>query len=541
MVKYMADFCKSLKINYSYIPGILISSVLCLIGLIIFTILYLNIQSINIYQHIIANNHLQHIIIFSLQESILSTIISVLPGIFIARSLFRCDIKVKNFFLYLISLILVLPVIVIIFGLFGVYGKFGYINNMLHWLGVKYSFNIYGYKGILLSHLFLNLPLAIVMCLQALECISNEQLRLAAHLGINKIYFFRFIEWPYLKRQVLSVSILIFIFCFTSFTVVLLLGGSPVFATIEVAIYYAIHYNFNYSYAAWLSLIQIFFCLGFMFFNYITDTIFHIGFTKKKTYDSTKIYIKNKKINLFIIILSGLFFIFPIISIVINGINNHFLNAIQEPKLWESLYNSMIISIFSGLFSVFLSIMLLWSSRECYINNSKILYKLFESTGLLILIIPTIVISTSMFLLLHNKINDNHFYYFFIIIINVLTSMPYAIKILKYPMYDISVRYNMLCSTLNIMGLNRFRIIEYKLLKYIIIKTFFLVCIISFGNFSSVSLLDNNIYTLPYYFYQQISSYKHYEAAVTALIMLLLCCIIFISVEYFFLKKNDRN
>lgn len=59
---------------------------------------------------------------------------------------------------------LVLPVLVAVFGLLSVYGRQGWLATLCGWLGVEYGFSPYGLQGILLAHLFFNLPLATRPC-----------------------------------------------------------------------------------------------------------------------------------------------------------------------------------------------------------------------------------------------------------------------------------------------------------------------------------------------------------------------------------------
>ena len=113
----------------------------------------------------------------------------------------------------------------------------GWLATLCGWLGVEYGFSPYGLQGILLAHLFFNLPLATRLLLQALENIPVEQRQLAAQLGMNGWQQFRFVEWPALRRQILPSGALIFMLCFASFATVLSLGGGPQATTIELAIY----------------------------------------------------------------------------------------------------------------------------------------------------------------------------------------------------------------------------------------------------------------------------------------------------------------
>jgi hypothetical protein len=110
------------------------------------------------------------------------------------------------------------------------------------WLAV--GFSPYGLQGILLAHVFFNMPMATRLLLQALENIPGEQRQIAAQLGMRGWSFFRLVEWPWLRRQIPPVAALIFML-FASFATVLSLGGGPQATTIELAIYQALSYDYD--------------------------------------------------------------------------------------------------------------------------------------------------------------------------------------------------------------------------------------------------------------------------------------------------------
>ena len=80
-------------------------------------------------------------------------------------------------------------------------------------------------------------------------------------LGASDTRVFFTITLPLLKPAILAASLLVFVFCFTSFGVVLILGG-PRFATLEVEIYRQALHLFNLPMASALALIQIAFTFG---------------------------------------------------------------------------------------------------------------------------------------------------------------------------------------------------------------------------------------------------------------------------------------
>ena len=75
-------------------------------------------------------------------------------------------------------------------------------------------------------------------------------------LGGNRLRVFREVTLPLLLPAVGAAALLVFLFCFTSFGVILILGG-PRFATLEVEIYRQAVTLFQLPEAAALSLAQI--------------------------------------------------------------------------------------------------------------------------------------------------------------------------------------------------------------------------------------------------------------------------------------------
>ncbi|MCV6069747.1 thiamine/thiamine pyrophosphate ABC transporter permease ThiP, partial [Escherichia coli] len=100
----------------------------------------------------------------------------------------------------LCAMTLILPVLVAVFGILSVYGRQGWLASLCRSRGLEGAFSPYGLQGILLAHVFFNLPMASRLLLQALENIPGEQRQLAAQLGMRGWHFFRFVEWPWLRR-----------------------------------------------------------------------------------------------------------------------------------------------------------------------------------------------------------------------------------------------------------------------------------------------------------------------------------------------------
>ena len=242
------------------IPGSLATLLLISVALLAFGALW-SAAPENDWRSVLQDDYLHHVIAFSFGQALLSALLSLLPAVPLARALYRRRFPGRQLLLRLCAMTLVLPVLVAVFGLLTVYGRVGWLAQLCQLAGIDYHFSPYGLSGILLAHVFFNLPLATRLMLQALESIPAEQRQLAAQLDLRGWHHFRLLEWPWLRRQLLPTGALIFMLCFASFATVLSLGGGPQATTIELAIFQALSYDYDPGRAALLALIQLGCCV----------------------------------------------------------------------------------------------------------------------------------------------------------------------------------------------------------------------------------------------------------------------------------------
>ncbi|MCK5312639.1 MAG: iron ABC transporter permease, partial [Desulfobacteraceae bacterium] len=111
---------------------------------------------------------------------------------------------------------------------------------------------------ILLAHVFYNFSVMLRIITGFLSSLQGRIKEAAMVLGANPWQVFFYITLPLLKPAILAASTLVFIFCFSSFGIILILGG-PSYSTIETEIYRQAAHLFNLPLASFLSLIQIVF------------------------------------------------------------------------------------------------------------------------------------------------------------------------------------------------------------------------------------------------------------------------------------------
>src|SRR6056297_2683703 len=193
---------------------------------------------------------------FTLVQAALSALCSVALAVPVARALARRRFAGRRLLIALLGAPFILPVIVAVLGLIQVFGRAGWISTALGWIGLP-PVQIYGLHGVVLAHVFFNLPLATRLILQAWQEVPAERFRLAAQLNVDGWAMIRLIEGPMLRRIVPGVLAVIFAICLTSFAVALTLGGGTRATTVELAIYQAFRFDFDLGRAALLSVVQI--------------------------------------------------------------------------------------------------------------------------------------------------------------------------------------------------------------------------------------------------------------------------------------------
>lgn len=200
---------------------------------------------------------------FTLGQALLSTVLTLLLGLPGAYLFARYDFPGKRLLNALTTVPFVLPTVVVATAFTAVLGPKSPLNALLMDelnlsrppLDLRYTLG-----GILLAHVFYNYTLVLRMVGGFWANLDPRLPQAARTLGASPWRAFREVTLPLLLPALGAAAMLVFIFCFTSFGVVLILGG-PRFVTLEVAIYrQAIDFG-KFPVAAGLSLVQVAFTL----------------------------------------------------------------------------------------------------------------------------------------------------------------------------------------------------------------------------------------------------------------------------------------
>jgi thiamine transport system permease protein len=195
---------------------------------------------------------------FTLEQAALSTLLSAAFAVPVALALESLPrFAGRRALLALFAVPLALPAIAVVLGLVTLYGRNGLIADGLAMAGLSLRPDIYGLTGILIAHVFFNMPLTVRLLLKAFEEVPQEQWKLTESLGFGAGGRIRHILWPVMRQSLPGTCGLVFLLCAGSYTIILVLGGGPATTTLQVAIQQALSFDFDPAKASLLTLAQL--------------------------------------------------------------------------------------------------------------------------------------------------------------------------------------------------------------------------------------------------------------------------------------------
>ncbi len=519
------------KNSISYLPGLILSILLVLfISFLLYKLAFFQ-NPKNIFTS--YSPYVIHLLKFTLFQATISTLLSLFFGILLSWSMFHFrTFPFRDTLVSLFSSALVLPSIVVILGIISVFGKHGWFNELLWTLFDKNpSGYIYGLGGILFAHVYFNASYASRVFYDAFHSIPIQRYKVAKTLGLSIWQRFYYIEFSNLKPFIFGLSSTIFLLCFSSFIIILVLGGSPAYNTLEVAIYEALKFDFDIPLSIKLSFLQIFTSLIILFFisrGYSTNEI-SLEHYKKVNWIETK---KELVLHGIIIIIFSLLFLTPLISVVTDGLKADFSKLFEEIGFINAFKTSLYIAFLSTFFTLLLSLILSFS-KSSLMQKKQVIYNIFEKiitlSSSIYLIVPSIVLGVGFFLLSRNISLSLHLIALIALIFaNTLLSLPFAFNTLYPQIFIISKKYNKITKSLNINFFSRIFYIYIPNLKAQIIYITALSFSFSLGDLSIIALFgDKDMATLPWYLYEKMGSYRTNDAAGIALVLLSLVLSLF--------------
>lgn len=461
---------------------------------------------------------------FTILQAFVSATLSILIAVPTARALARRNFRGRQFILTLMGAPFILPSIVAVLGILAVWGRSGYISDLISVAGLG-PINIYGFGGVVLAHVFFNIPLATRLLVQGWSSIPVEHFRLSAQLGMNTADITRHLERPMLRAVIPGAFLLVFLLCISSFAVALALGGGPKATTIELAIYQAIRFDFDLTKASQLAMIQFALCAAIGALTIMISQPMHFaqGLDRKtERWDAREL--RYRVFDTATLTLVCLFLFLPLASVVLRGILPLFT---LPSSVWVAAFNSVTVAVISAGLSVCMSIaMSAFLIRIA--RRRKTVSQVMEIVGFLTLAASPFVIGTGLFVMTYPFVSPFTIALPVTALVNAAMSLPFSLRVILPAMSRAEDHYGRLADSLGMRTWGRFRLAIWPRLRRPVGFSAGLAAALSMGDLGVITLFaPPDVATLPLVMYRMMSSYQMASAAGVALLLVSLSIALF--------------
>ena len=474
------------------------------------------------------------IIRFTALQAALSALLSTAFALPLACALARRRFFGRGALIKLGGVALVIPSMVAVIGLVAVHGRGGWINDALAAAGIARRDYLYGLAGILLAHVFFNLPLAARIFLNGLLALPQSARSLAALHGMRPRHVFFHIEWPLLRAMIPGVFGMIFLLCFTSFAIVLTLGGGPQSATLEVAIYQALRFDFDLQKAVALSLIQIALCLLCALVFFAGGAPFPLRAGDVRGAGCLADSAAMRAMDFAIIAAAAVFLLMPLAALGVKALDPRGWTILSEPAFWHALRWTLLIALAAGALSCALAlavcdVLVTLRARRGPLRAAGALAA--EIAGLVTLLAPPITLGAGLFLFFRRFTDALSLGPALVVALNALLALAFGIRILLPALRAERGRADALCELFGIGGTRRLRLL-WRPLRAPLAYALAVAAALSAGDMGVIALFGTEeLRTLPLLIYRLLGAYRVEQAAVAAAALCAVCFALFWLLE----------
>lgn len=494
---------------------------------------------------VFSNPYIHRIMRFTLIQAAISTLASLVVALAGAYLLSTYSFRFKRLILALSAVPFVIPSILVVLGFVIFFGNNGFLNTALMNI---FSLSeppiriLYSYKAIILAHTFYNFP--IIMNLVATYAMHLDR-RLEAvsyTLGASKAKTFFSVTLPRLLPAIISASSLVFLFCFSSFAIILVLGGGPRYTTMEVEIYRQARMMGNTGAAAALSLFSI----------AVTSLLLVAYNRSQRRLSKSEAYreplslekrpagLVGRVLAVLYTIISLLFVLAPIISVIVRSVYSsstgftlkwyrQLLNLERATSHMGSaltaLTNSLLIALAVSLLAVILG-----TGLAASIERRKRSRDALELLGMLSMTVSSVIIGLGYFLISSRLRGNASLSYTLVVLAHLVIALPFVLRVMLPEYRKIPLSYAHSAWTLGSTPGHAFFSVELPLLKSAMVSAAIFAFAISMGEFNAtLTLSSSTIVTLPIVMYRLIGSYNYQGACALGTILIAVSAVVFIA------------
>lgn len=449
---------------------------------------------------------------FTVKQASLSTLLSVgaaLPVAIALQSLYA--LPGRRLVLALFAIPLSLPAIAAVFGLLALFGRNSWIAGLVAWFGRDLRLDVYGLDGILLAHVFFNMPLAVRMLTAALDEIPPEQSKLSEILRFGSASRIVHVLLPAIRGALPGIAGLVFLLCAGSYTIVLTLGGGPQATTLQVAIQQALSMDFDPGRAALLSLAQL--ALTLLVLALLPKAPQSPVATGRAGLQRWhKPGVAESLFAGLCIILACFFAGLPLLALVTAGLPADHARLLASPVLIQAVATSTVIALASAVIAVSAALAIAAALTGLKAGGRSDWW--IERAALATLGIPPLLLGVGWFMLLAGLGHPFALAPVLIVLANAIMAVPFALQLLKPAVDRHFAQADRLAAAVRVSGWRRIAMIDLPVLAPALVSALFFAGALSFGDLGVVTLYgSDHITTLPALIYRSMGSYRTNDAA----------------------------
>ncbi len=503
---------------------------------------------------------------FTFFQAILSLLLTLLVGIPAAYIFSHYKFRGSTTLQVIVMLPFILPTVIVAAGFNALVGPNGWLNLLLvsvfklptppiQFLGT--------FGAILIAHVFYNTTIVVRVVGGAWRELNQKYEQAGKVLGANPSQLFREVTLPLLMPALLSASLLVFIFDFTSFGVILLLGG-PTFSTLETEIYTQSTVLLNLPLAGILSIIQLACTLGMTIL--VTQISGRSGFNAvariiNDTTSKVKGFLNRTLVYVYSILLF-LFFGSPIVSLFLRSILTQskvqgsnvspftlayyqelFINR-QNSIFYVPPISAILNSLLFALATTVIAILMGLFSTYALNRRNKVT-RFLDPILMLPLGVSAVTLGLGFVVSFGQLPQALSIFPFLIPIVHSLVAFPFVVRILQPALSSIPVSLHSAAASLGASPRKIFWQVDLPLLRRPLIIAALFAFAISLGEFGATIFLARPEYpTIPvaiYRFLAQPGALNYGEAMAMATILMVLCAVCILGMELLGSKRSETT
>ncbi|HQZ13859.1 MAG TPA: hypothetical protein PK286_13335 [Devosia sp.] len=463
----------------------------------------------------------------------LTTVLSLGVGTALAWALNRLRFAGRDLVVGLFASAIVTPGIVVAFGLLAVWGRSGWVNDAARTLfGAPLDISIFGLGGILAAHVILDGAFAARIILSRMDGVTPARLKTGQSLGLSAWQRFAIIDWPAIRGTLPGLGAIIFLLAFTSFPIVLLLGGGPANQTLEVAIFAAAKLDFDLNAAVLLALTQIGVCAAVVFaasaFSPVPSSV---GASRAHRWSDRP---AASALQWLVLVAATLGFAMPLLAVLVHGIGS-IADVATRPTFWRGVATSLIIATLSAALTLGLALVLTLARAS---SANPAVRTALGIPAYTYLAVPAVVLALGFFLLVRNfGITPDTAAPAVVVLANSLLALPFAVATIGPPLDAIAQSRGKLIRSLGLGGWRQFALVEWPLIAPEAGLAVALAFCFSLGDLGVIALFGTQDFaTLPLLMQRALGAYRSNDAAGIAAVMLILTVAAFVSLPRLFAR-----